>query len=236
MPIGNPSAPSILEQGCFIPDTSWANLQASYTADWLFQERFIARCSSQELGLRKALFSGSFQVGTLLWNVLERFDLGIEMGSGQFFWRWEQSGKVAISGTVSEGMVWGGRAKLIVFEIRDTTFAIDGHAGGWDWMNGPAASNGIPLLGETHSEMRYWQISVALAQKMALFTPYIGFVANRTRLKIDRLESGVGWLRSLHTIGAFLGCSVSYGRIFFLNVESRGGFEQGVSVTGQIRF
>jgi hypothetical protein len=235
-PIGNPSAPSLLEQGFFIPDTSWTNFQSGVLGDWLAEQRFRPRTSSQSFGLHKAELRGESQLGYATWNIAERLNIQIEMGSGRFDWRWKQSGNQAIVGHLSGGMLWNGSAKLVIFEIKDVSLAADVHAGGWDWMKGHATSNGSPLKGIAHSELRYWQAGAALCMKFQLFIPYIGVGANRTRLKVSHLVTGTGWLRSRHTIGPFLGCTLSKGTDISLNVEWRGGFEQGTSLSGQIRF
>ena len=103
-------------------------------------------------------------------------------------------------------------------------------------MKGHATTNGIPLRASVQSEMRYWQVGAALCQKFSFFLPYAGVAANRARLKIRKLESGIGWLRSRHTIGPFLGCTLSQGTDISLNIEWRGGFEQGAALSGQVRF
>lgn len=235
-PIGNPSAPSVLEEGLLIPDTSWANVQFGFIEDRLFQQRFCPRTSSLGLGLARASIRGYSQIGVLTWNIAERLNIQAEIGSGQFKWQWQQKPVASILGSMWGGVIWSGSAKLVVFEIKDTTLAADAHAGGWDWMSGYAAANGVPLETKVQSEMRYWQVGAALSQKISVFVPYIGIAANRTRLKISKLESGIGWLRSRHTIGPFIGCTLTKGINLALNVEWRGGFEQGASVSGQIRF
>jgi hypothetical protein len=235
VPIGNPTAPSILEEGFFIPDTSWTNLQGGVAFDWLVKQRFCARTSSQSFGLHRAELSGSSQLGNATWNIAERLNIQIDLGSGRYFWQWKQVGDVAIEGDLSGGMLWSGSAKLVVIEIKDISLSADVHAGGWDWMKGHAASNGVPLGQTVYSEMRYWQFGAALSQKFDFLIPYLGVLANRSRLKISKLESGIGWLRSRHTMGLFLGCTLSKGTDIALNVEWRGGFEQGLAISGQIR-
>jgi len=236
-PIGNPAAPSLIEQGFFIPDTSWANIQFGFTGDDLSQKRFCARTSSQNLGLHKACLWGVSQTGNVTWNIMERCNLQCELGSGRFRWIWKQAPNTAIFGQVSEGLIWSGSAQLIIFEIQDTALAADVHAGGWDWMKGHANANGMALPGTVQSAMRYWQVGAALSQKIAgFFAPYVGVAVNRTRLKIRKLESGIGWLRSRHTVGPFLGCTLTQGTFISLNIEWRGGFEQGLALSGQLRF
>ena len=237
MPIGNPAYPGLLEEGCCIPDTSWANLQCGFTADDLSQKRFFARRNSQDLQLHKARLYGVSQVGNVAWNILERCNVQFVLGSGHFYWIWRQAHNTAIAGQAADGLIWGGDVKVVIFEIQDTALALDGQAGGWDWMEGRANANGVPLKGKVACEMRYWRIAVALSQKIGrIFAPYLGFVANRERLKLRKLESGVGWLRAKDPIGLFLGCTLTQGSKVLLNVEWRGGFEQGLALSGQIRF
>ena len=168
---------------------------------------------------------------------MERCNIQAQLGSGRFEWRWKQIPDTAISGCVADGLLWGGSAQLIIFEILDTSLAADAQAGGWDWMEGHASANGIPLPGSVRSEMRYWQVGTAICQKIGgLFVPYVGVAINRTRLKMRKLESGIGWLRSRHTVGPFLGCTLTQGTFISLNVEWRGGFEQGLALSGELRF
>lgn len=200
------------------------------------QQRYGARTSSQSFGLHRAELKGKSQVGNITWNIAERLNIQIELGSGRYYWQWKQVENTAVSGQLSDGMIWNGSAKLVIFEIKDTSLAADVHAGGWDWMRGHATLNGIPLHTTVESEMRYWQVAAALCQKLHFFLPYAGVAANRARLKIRKLESGIGWLRSRHTIGPFLGCTLSKGTDISLNIEWRGGFEQGTALSGQLRF
>lgn len=235
-PIGNPSIPSILEEGFFLSDASWTNFQCGFFVDWLEQQRFGACTSSKSIRLRKAELQGSSQAGTLTWCIGEQLNLQLEIGGGKLQWRWEQESNMVMRGHLSGGILWSGDAKVVIFEIKDTSFSVDVHAGGWSQMKGHATSNGVLLKAIAHSEMRYWQVGTALCQKIGLFLPYMGVAANRTRLKIRKLEPGVGWLRSRYPLGPFLGCTLSTGTDIALNIEWRGGFEQGVSLSGQFRF
>jgi hypothetical protein len=234
--MGNPSAPSLLQRGFWIPDTSFSNLQCGFVADCLFQKRFQSRHSSRSLGLHKAELEGFSQVGMIVWNLFERANIQVELGSGQFEWQWQQNPNTFVTGQISDGLIWSGSAKVVFFEIQDTLISADAHGGGWSWMTGPSSSAGIPTQGINHSEMRYWQLGAAISQRIGLFSPYIGIGANQTKLKISRLLTGTGWLRSRHKMGAFGGCSLSSGSYFFLNLEWRSWFEQAFSISGQLRF
>lgn len=235
VPVGNPSLPSLIQEGFFISDASWSNPQCGISLDYLISKRLRPCRSSQKLSLHKAFLTGVSQIGTAAWNIRERFNFQVEIGSGQFNWRWKQIGR-NVEGIANGGVIWSGDAKLIILEVKDTTFAADAHAGGWDWMDGPAASNGIALSGKSRSHLRYWQVAASLTQRISLFSPYFGFAINRTRFKVSKLSTGTGWMHARHVVGPFGGCSLCNGNNFLLNLEWRGWFEEGISVSAQVRF
>lgn len=236
MPTGHPAAPSLLQKGFFISDTSFSNPQCGFTGDALFQKRFQPRHSSRYFGLHRAEMQGSSQIGNVTWNLFERVNIQVELGSGQFEWRWKQDGPLFVSGRMASGLIWGASAKAVFFEVKDTLIAADAHAGGWSWMTGNSTAGGIPLEGKSHSHALYWQIGACLTQRIHLFSPYLGIAANQTKLKISHLSTGTAWLRSRHKLGAFGGCTISTGSYFLFNMEWRGWFEQAFSVSGQFRF
>lgn len=174
-------------------------------------------------------------MGILAWSIQERFNFQIELGSGNFDWNWQQMGS-RLSGQSYGGLLWEGDAKLVLFEAKDTLFALDGQAGGWSWMEGPITLNGVSLTQFSHSLLRFWQVSAALSQKISWFTPYLGMAVNHTRMKISQLPTGSVWLNARHTLGPFGGCTISNGSLFLVNWEWRGWFEEGVSLSAQIRF
>ncbi len=191
--------------------------------------------SSDCLHLRKGFIAGTSELGTFCWSIRERFNLQLMLGSGQFSCGWQQKDRNVI-GSLSGGLLWGGDAKLIVFNARDTTFAVDAQAGGWDWMGGSSTTNGKPSGESVTSLLRYWQLGVALTQKISLFAPYLGFAVNRTRFKMWHLPTGTGRMHARHQLGPFGGCSISSGDRFLMGVEWRGWFEEGLSFSAQIRF
>lgn len=169
-------------------------------------------------------FSGASESGTFIWNIRERFNIQVELGSGQYSWK-IQEGETGISGKANGGILWSGDAKLIIFNVRDLLFAMDAKAGGWDWMTGPSS----------RSLLRYWQLGIAFTQKIAIFSPYIGCAINRTRSKLSTRERTI-WLHERHHVGPFAGCSISRGNWFLANLEWRGYFEEGVTLGAQVRF
>lgn len=235
MPIGNPSLPFLLQEGLVIPDTSWSNPQCGFTGDYLFQKRFRTCHSSKRLNLSKAFLSGASEIATFAWSIRERFNIQVGLGSGQYSWGWIQKGK-SILGNARGSLLWGGDAKLIIFNIRDTILGLDAQAGGWDWMEGSTTVNGKFGNSDATSLLRYWQIGAAITQNISLFSPYLGFAINRTRFKACHLATGTVRLHARHQMGPFVGCSICNGNSLLLNVEWRGWFEEGIAVTAQLRF
>ncbi|MEN9654323.1 MAG: hypothetical protein RL235_435 [Chlamydiota bacterium] len=235
VPVGNPALPSLLFEGCVVPDTFWSNPQLGVAGDYLISKRLKACHSVQGIDLHNATIEGTSEIATVGWNIRERFCLQGEVGSGQFFWQWQQVGQ-NVSGQLSQGLIWSGAAKCILLEMADTTLAVDAHAGGWNWMKGHENTDGRAVRGECRSVMRYWQVSAGLTQKIGPFAPYIGFATNRMRLKIAPLVTGTARMHQRHAIGPYGGCTLTWGSCFALNVEWRGWFEQGLTLSGQLRF
>ena len=234
-PIGNPSAPALLEEGFVLPDTSWIHPQFGFIGDYLAQKKMRSCHSSKHLHLHKAFLSGTSELATASWSLREKFNLQLQAGSGQFSWRWQQMGK-NIEGRSSGGVVWAGDAKLIILAVKERTFAADAQAGGWDWMRGASTINAVHSTKNAISQLRFWQLAFALTQKIGLFAPYLGYAVNASRFKVSHLPTGTGRIRSHQKTGPFGGCSLSTGNRFLGNFEWRGWFEEGVTLSAQVRF
>lgn len=235
VPVGNPSLPSLLQEGIFISDTFWCNPQAGFIKDSLFSKRLYPMNTSRKKGLHRAVIKGTSEVAVFGWSIREKFNLQFELGSGSYTWHWKEQ-NAAIQGRSSNGLIWAGNGKLVVLDVKDTSLAADVHAGGWNWMDGHASFNAIPQKNRICSSMQYWQIGVALTQKITFFSPYLGIAINHTHMKMKGLSHDTSRLRSRHYTGPFGGCSLSHGSQFLLNFEWRGWFEEGFAVSGQVRF
>jgi hypothetical protein len=230
-PIGNPSSPSLIDKGIWSPDTQWGHAEAFALGDTLFHKKFSADPPTKKMSI-----NGQFESGSLIWNLLDWGSLSLEAGSGRVGFQLLPTNSQTFTGILSNGVVWSGSGKVTILKVEDTSFAIDGHAGGWDWMEGRGNSNGIPLPSKVTSKMRYWQVGVALTQRISLFSPYFGFVSNQTRLKLKTTDYHLGWMNASSSFGFFAGCSLIMKKIFFLNFEWRSWFEDAFSISGQLRF
>ena len=98
------------------------------------------------------------QIAAIAWSIRERFNLGADLGTGQLFWNWKESG-VMVSGESDTGFVWNGSAKLVIFEAKDTSFSATGQVGGWDGMESSVQFNGKPTDAKAKLKLRFWQQS-----------------------------------------------------------------------------
>ncbi len=210
-------------------------MQAGFIGDCLLQKRLKSAEDSQITGIRKAWLEGNSQIGTVAWSIRERFNLEADAGSGQFSWKWKEHGDM-VSGETDRGFVWNGSARVVILEAKDTSLAAVGQAGGWDWFTSTVRFNGKAEDDKAKCKLRFWQAGAALSQKIGFFAPYLGWIVNQTKFKISRLSGSSARLESRVVSGPFLGCTLSKGSRLFLNIEWRGWFEEGLSVSGQIRF
>lgn len=164
---------------------------------------------------------GNEETVNLIWCIRERVNLEVDLGSGQFRYQSRQ-----FHGKSGYGILWGGAFKCIVLEIFDTSIAVDLQGGGWDGRGHSLDSS------RADWDIRYWQGGVGVTQKIGLFAPYGAWNFNQTRFEIGKTMR----LKETFQSGPIIGCTMTNGSRFSFNVEWRSWFEQGIALSGQIRF
>jgi hypothetical protein len=88
-----------------------------------------------------------------------------------------------------------------------------------------------------------WQIDLDIAYKIDLLVPYIGVKYAKQFAKVVTASlpisnSGLKFLsmQSRQPLGMVVGCTLTTGKYFMLNVEGRLIDEQAVTISGDIRF
>lgn len=232
-PIGNPAAPSILQQGLFIPDTVWCQPRVSFLGD--FTTRSELSCVASPNPVHQTFRSGSLQLASATWSIQERFDASLYLGSSNTTFRIYQDNQITES-QLSGGLVWYGEGKLVLIEMKDTVLSIFGEGGGWDWMSGPSYINDFPLAHQAHLKMRFWEAGASIMQRIGFFSPYLGIAAMQSRWKISTLHQSPFRFKQEYETGPFVGCTLSNGSKMSLNIEWRGWFENSLSASGELRF
>jgi hypothetical protein len=234
-PIGNPSAPALLEEGIAIPDTSWANFQAGFTQDFLLEKLFRPAHTSPTQEVHKASLSGNAELAEITWSIKERLNVQLLLGPGNFDWSWIQP-QGRVEGESNTGFFSAANGTIILLEVKDTTLSAEGQVGAWTGAKADISLNGVAQKPQAKNYFYYWQAGAALTQKIGPLAPYIGCNVNQTTFRAKRLSTGAVRLRSLLIVGPFAGCTISTGTIASFNLEWRGWFEEAISLSCQLRF
>lgn len=227
---GNPALPAIPEEGFYIAKEAWMAARVGYEGDFVFDHRMNRRVHE---------FQTLENFGTLTLTFIERFEI---YGSGGSFWakmrRQNQLGLLEAR-THSDG-VWkvGGRA--ILWKYGDTFLTL--HVG-YESASAKLREvtlNGAPLA-RKGSKLFYHEVEAGLgvAHRIDVFIPYVGVDSSYAKVKLRHLAVE-GEKRILchnrQPVGFFLGCGLSPGTKFVLNVEVRLVDEQALTLSGDIRF
>ncbi len=243
-PFENVSSPSILKEGLLIPKECWVNLRAGYEGDFVFN----ARLKQSHLG------SGPVDTctqitnsGTVTLNILNRLDLYGVFGSSFFSSKWRFSEGVSVRNAhlqTEHSFLWaiGGRAVLL--EWKKWALGVGGRYSTLDnpisylTIDGDGASvNGAKFL------WREWQLNLGISYHIDLFTPYIAAHYQMAHVWVGPFPEAIANNGSLKNrfeticpVGIDLGCTISSGKYFMLNVEARLISEEAISVSGDFRF
>lgn len=141
---------------------------------------------------------------------------------------------IVVEGSLDGGLVGYLEGQLVVFEVQDTTVAVFGQVGGWQFLEGPVYESSN-YAGTGDLEMRFWSTGAALSQKIGIFSPYLGIISMQSRWKLTGELLETRYFHQKYSIGPFLGTSIGTGPLL-LNLEWRGCVENGISLAGEIRF
>ncbi len=234
--VGNPSDPSILDEGFWISDRCWSSLRTGMSGDVLLEKRMRTARFSKGSGISNPEMNWKLALWDFGWNIKERFDLHLLVGpAASVDLRWQQNG-ARFEASGNRGLFWGASSKLILLEMQDTTFGIDFHGGGIQWIEGPLLRNGVPARDTFSSRMYFWQLAGGFSQNLGPLKPYIGGVTSHLVYVLSQVGSRRLRFHDLLAAGAFEGCTISVGSRILLNIEARQFFESGVSISGEIRF
>ena len=241
-PVGNPSFPKLIEKGFFIPPDVWLNLRFGYEGDFVTDAKL-----EQASNLPVDCYRQETNSGTFTMNILERLDIYTLLGSSRTRadWRFEApEGTQRIELETGYDFLWGLGARGILFEWKGATLGLGGryeHASYdpvWLTVNGTVES-----ARGTKLRWREWQVDLDLSYKIDIFSPYIGVKYSSVRAKAGNFQTtisvnGTGSNQfTNHTpVGVFIGCSLTTGRYFMLNVEGRLVDEEAVTISGDVRF
>ena len=229
-PVGNTAAPQILQKGLFIPEECWVNLRLGYEGDFVFDARLGSVDS----------YTQTANSGTATLNILERLDLYGVFGSSQSCMHWrfhDLAGDVHNAQMeTTHAFLWGFGGRAILLEWGNWDLGCGGRYSSvnnpisWLTVDGSHASTQ-----GAHSRWRQWQVNADISYHIDLFTPYIGVKYGIGKTAIGAIAA-TGNFESKCPVGLDLGCALSNGKYFMLNVEARLINEEALTISGDLRF
>ncbi len=245
VPVGNPSAPKIIEEGFFIPHDIWVDARTGYEGDFVADAKM--KQYNQGHG-RVDSYQQETNSGTITLNILERLDLFGILGSSRTNadWRFEDTAGAVhrIQLETNYDFLWGVGARGLLFEWQCLCLGLGGRYETAHYFPSWLTSDGIPQS-VSHSLLKWreWQIDLDLSYKIDIFIPYIGVKYSNAHTKISgfstpisQSETGSDQFKNRIPVGVFIGCSLSSSKYFMLNIEGRLVDEEAVTVSGDIRF
>jgi major outer membrane protein len=242
-PVGNTSAPQILEDGFFISRNSWVDVRAGYEGDFVTN----GRMEQQDSG-RIDCYKQYTNSGTVTLNLLDRIDLYGVFGSSSTNADWRftdlENSVHRIEIQTDRNFLWAAGGRAIFFEWGCACLGLGGRYS-WAKYDPEWVTNDGANAPSGNGEVRWnqWQINLDISYKIELFTPYIGAkyssaqtILNGFPIPISSSGSGSNTFKNTTPVGLYLGCTLSTGRYFMLNLEARLIDEEAITVSGDFRF
>jgi hypothetical protein len=242
-PVGNTSFPDLIQKGIFSSPHSTVLLRLGYEGDFVSNGRM-----NQESG-RVDLYEQWTSSGTVTLDLVRRLDLYGVFGASatKANWRFEND----ILGTITrikvkteESFLWAVGARAILIDWRNASLGLGGRYTTSEYGVKELTSNGssAPTAG-AHMNWQEWQVNVDASYKIRYFTPYIGAKYSEAKAELRDfsvpISSPFSHNNSFHNrsqIGLYLGCTISSGKYFMLNLEGRLLDEEAVTVSADFGF
>lgn len=244
-PVGNTAAPQLIEEGFFISRDSWIDVRIGYEGDFVGNARMK---QYNEGSGRVDTFQQYTNSGTATLNILDRLDLFGVFGSSRVCSDWRFTDQAGLeSRAVMETLyhyMWAVGARGILFEWGNVALGLGGRYGYSNYQPSLLTINAVPAsVSGAQCRWRGWQCNVDVSYKIDLFTPYLGLKYSSSEARIGPFSSvisnsgsGSNHFENTSSVGLFLGCSLSTGKYFMLNVEGRLIDEDAVTISGDLRF
>lgn len=244
-PVGNTSSPQILEKGFFIPSECWVDVRLGYEGDFVYDGRMnqYKEGSGRVDNCKQHTNSGTFTI-----NVLERLDLYGLVGGSSATAQWRFSGSDdSIQNAdlkTHDQLLWGVGARTVLFQKKKTALGLGGRYSSCHYKPKSLTIDGVhAFVDRGRVVWQEWQVNVDVSCQIQLFTPYIGVKYGQARAKLNQFSTVIA-SDGAHTnhfknrvpVGLYLGCTISSGKYFMLNVEGRLIDEEAITVSGDLRF
>ena len=243
--VGNPSFPALTMDGFFTTNASWGSCRIGYEGDFTSDARLeqVSTANRKVDNFKQDVNSASFTI-----NFLNRCDLFAIAGAAKIKTNWRIETIQTIFNQIeletTYDLSWAAGGKILLFEWANTSLGI----GGRYYYTRPGISwvtiDGTPTsITDSKCRFRQWQIDCCLSHKIDIFIPYIGCKYLQSRARISGVNAPIAddssygiSMKNKCNYGLVLGCSLTKGKIFTLNIEARLIDEEAVAISGDVRF
>jgi len=242
-PVGNPLSPAIIEEGFFVTSASWVNFRLGYEGNFVSDARMDKKTSGGKIdNLKKDINSGSFTL-----NLQNRTDLFAILGASRIRsdWRFDNAGIMSrIELETNYRLYWAAGGKAILFQWGNTALSAGGRYSFTEPTLTFITQDGTPQdKGPSRVKYHDWQVDLGLAHKIDIFVPYVGVKYLNSKAKISNTAividtNGLNQIkmRNRDHFGVYAGCTLSNSKYFMMTVEARFIDEEGITVSGEMKF
>jgi len=244
-PSGNVAAPRVIEKGFFIPRNCKVSARAGYEGNFVFDGHMRQDVEGSGNVDR---YTQMVNAGTITLNGADRLDVYGVFGASQTCAEWrfaDTANRIRnVHMETAHGFLWAVGARVVFFESGPWSLGLNGRYSStqnhlqWLTIDGLNASvNGVTF------DQSVWQLNLGAAYHIDLFTPYVAINYLNVRSSMGTMSTAIAKQnsRSNHfenkmPVGLNLGCTLSTGKYFMLNVEARVVSEEAISLSGEFRF
>lgn len=230
---GSPTLPEMPENALFLPKDSGISLKANYEGD-LVLGRNLKASSLADLNIHSLFNGAEIAVGFIdrveLYTLLGGFNGNVSAYQGSSFLKFKI--KESFGGEI------GVRAIAVFWGETKLGFNAKYFYG---WPNLDSLQKGSNTIKTSATSWQSeWQVAVALSQKFAIFTPYIGanysrFTLNFSHLPKNLLSENIT-IENSSPFGFFIGMGICGEKGVFFDFEARFFDEYALSTALGLRF
>lgn len=245
-PVGNSAAPDLIKKGFLISEESWVNFRLGYEGDFVEDGRMN---QYNEGTGRVDTYKQWTNSGTATLNILDHLEVFGVFGSSETKadWRFENlslNTVTRIEFETNPAFLWAAGGRAIVYEWNKIYVGLGGRYtacnAGTKWVT----SNGaMEPVGGSSVDWREWQINLDFSYKIDWLIPYIGAKylnaktdLNNFSIPISQELNGFNSFENRDPVGLYLGCTLTSGSYFILNLEGRLIDEEAITITADFRF
>jgi len=245
-PVGNTSFPEIIQTGFFTSHNNAFDLRFGYEGDFVAD----ARMGQYNQGSgRVDCYEQYTNSATVTLNLLNRMDVYAVLGGSEtkVNWRFESLVDTSITRINLEtntDLLWAVGSRVILFEWSNASLGVGGRYSSCDYSPQWVTSNGTSVsVSGARFNWDQWQVNLDFSYKINIFTPYIGTKYSSEKAELSNFSvpisqslSGENTFENRIPVGLYLGCALSNGKYFMLNLEGRLIDEEAVTVSCDFRF